>query len=160
LKGETESIDTTPVSIWLVFVPRPTDLVEIAKHQPTHPTWRLMSHKLREEVIFPIVSGWPIHRCDFEVAITRRVEDVHIGRETKLGCNDVRQLQNGIIPKDQNPPSSPDCRTLGEATQPKAASVGSIKGVDGRKFSFLQAHNVARRRNNGRMNGVFTILVI
>jgi hypothetical protein len=160
LKGNSESIDTTPVNIWLVLVPSPTNLVEIAKHQPTHPTRRLLSHKLREEVVFPIASGWPIYRCDFEVGITRRVEDVHIGRETKLGSDDVRHVQNGIIPKDQNPPSSPNRRTLGKATQPIAANVGSIKGGDGRKFSFLQAHNVARRRSNGRMDGVFTVLVI
>jgi hypothetical protein len=160
LKGISESIYMTPVNIWLVFIPSPPDLVEITKHQPTHPTRWLLSHKLREEVVFPIVSGWPIHRCDFEVAITRRVEDAHIGRETKLGCDDVRHLQNGIIPKDQNPPSSPDRRMLGEATQPIAANVGSIKGGDGRKFGFLQAHNVASGRSNGRMDGVFTILVI
>jgi hypothetical protein len=157
LKGVPESIDTTPVNIWLVFVPSPTDLVEIAKDQPTHPTKRLVSHKLREEVILSVARGWAIHRRDFEIAITRRVEDVHIGREAKLGSNDVRHVQNGVIPKEQNPPSSPDSRALGEATQPIAANVGSIKGGDGRKFSFLQTHNVARGRGNGRMDGVFTI---
>jgi hypothetical protein len=79
LKSDPEMVDAATINVWLIFVPSPPDLVEVTENQPPHAKRRLLSHKLREEVVLPRACGWPIARSDFEIPLTRRVDDVNVG---------------------------------------------------------------------------------
>jgi hypothetical protein len=70
LKGDPETVDAATINVWLVFVPSPPDLVEVTEDQPPHAKRRLLSHKLREEVVLPRACGWPIDRSNFEIPIS------------------------------------------------------------------------------------------
>jgi hypothetical protein len=70
LKGDPEMVDAATINVWLVFVPSPPDLVEVTEDQPPHAKRRLLSHKLREEVVLPRACGWPINRSNFEIPIS------------------------------------------------------------------------------------------
>jgi hypothetical protein len=69
LEGGAEAVDSAPIDIYIVLVPSSPNLVEIPEGQPTHPGRWLEGHKLRKEVIFPIVRGRAINRGDFEVSL-------------------------------------------------------------------------------------------
>jgi hypothetical protein len=98
LKSDPETVDAATINVWLVLVPSPPNLVEITEDQPPHTKRRLMSYKLREEVILPRACGWPINRGDFEIPISRRVDDVNIGRKAKFGRHNIGHLHKVLIP--------------------------------------------------------------
>jgi hypothetical protein len=98
LKSDPKMVDATMINVWLVFVPSPPDLVEVTENQPPHAKRRLLSHKLREEVILPRACGWPIDSSDFEIPLSRRVDDVNIGREAKFGRHNIGHLHKVLVP--------------------------------------------------------------
>jgi hypothetical protein len=98
LKSDPEMVDAATINVCLVFVPSPPDLVEVTEDQPPHAKRRLLSHKLREEVVLPRACGWPIDRSDFEIPLTRRVDDVNIGGEAKFGRHNIGHLHKVLIP--------------------------------------------------------------
>jgi hypothetical protein len=71
-----------------------------------------MGDELRKEVILPVGSRRPVNPGDFEVLLTRGVDDVNIRRKAEFGEGDVGQLNNSIIPKKKDPSSSPVRRAL------------------------------------------------
>jgi hypothetical protein len=84
LQSSPKAVDTATIDIGLVFVPSPTNLVEIPEGQPPHPIGWLVSNKLPKKVIFPITSRWSIHRGYLKISITVGVQNVDLRRETKL----------------------------------------------------------------------------
>jgi hypothetical protein len=96
--SDPETVDAAMINVWLVFVPSPPDLVEVNEDQPQHAKRRLLSHKLREEVVLPRAYGWSIDRSNFEIPITRRVDYVNIGREAKFGRLNIGHLHKVLIP--------------------------------------------------------------
>jgi hypothetical protein len=84
LKGGPKAVDTATVDIGLVLIASPSNLVEVAKDQPTNTGRRLVSNKLREKIIFPVASGRAIDGCDFEITFIIAIERVRERRQTKL----------------------------------------------------------------------------
>jgi hypothetical protein len=56
LKSIPETVDAATVDVALVFLTRPTDLVEITKRKPTSADGWLLSDELRKEIVLPIVG--------------------------------------------------------------------------------------------------------
>jgi hypothetical protein len=53
LKSIPETVDAATVDVALVFLTRPTDLVEITKRKPTSADGWLLSDELRKEIVLP-----------------------------------------------------------------------------------------------------------
>jgi hypothetical protein len=69
LESGSKAVDAAPVDIHVVFVPSPTNLVEVTKRQPLRPGRCFVGNKLGEKVILPIMRHWPVHRRDLEITI-------------------------------------------------------------------------------------------
>jgi hypothetical protein len=89
LRSGPEVVDAATIDVCLVLVPSSPNLVAVTKDQPPHTKRWLLSHKLHEEAILPRACIWPIDRHNLEISITRRVDDVHIGRKAKFGRKDI-----------------------------------------------------------------------
>jgi hypothetical protein len=84
LEGGAEAVDSAPIDIYIVLVPSSPNLVEIPEGQPSHPGGWFEGHKLRKEVIFPIMRGRAIYRGNFEISLAVAIENMNIGRKAEF----------------------------------------------------------------------------
>jgi hypothetical protein len=92
LEGRAEAVDSASIDIYIVLVPRSPNLVEIPEGQPSHPGGWFEGHKLRKEVIFPIMRGRAIDHGNFEISLAVAIEDMNIGRKAEFSDMKVGHL--------------------------------------------------------------------
>lgn len=121
-----ETDNATPINIGFVLVSSAVDLVEVTKHEPPNPRRRLLGNKLGKEIILLDSGRRSVDGCYLEITIG--VDDMDGGRQAEFGDHDIGDLDDRIVPQQQNTPSGTQGWSLDKATQtisPNEKSIGS-----------------------------------
>jgi hypothetical protein len=89
-------------------------LVEVPKDKQTDPGGRLKGDELGEELVLKRTVRWPIDGGEFEGSVFRGINQRDFRGQRELGDDDVCDVNHGIIPKEEDSPSSTIRRFVSE----------------------------------------------